>query len=158
MARAAERAAAEGVGDRVEWVRADLGSWEPARAYDLVTTHYAHPAMPQLEFYDRLSAWVAPGGSLLVVGHLHTGHADMAHGGHAGHADHGHATTERRTTTSRPPRRASPRASITERLDPATWDVVTAGEHTRTLDGAGGGHGILQDVVVRAVRRGARRL
>ena len=43
---------------------------------------------------------------------------------------------------------------ITERLDPATWDVVTAGEHTRTTGGASGGHGILRDVVVRAVRRG----
>jgi len=60
LARAAELAAAEGVVDRVEWVRADLGSWEPAQTYDLVTTHYAHPSMPQLEFYDRLSPWVAP--------------------------------------------------------------------------------------------------
>jgi uncharacterized protein (DUF952 family) len=140
LARASERAAAEGVDDRVEWVRADLGSWEPRQTYDLVTTHYAHPSMPQLDFYDRLAAWVAPGGSLLVVGHLESGH------GHGHGAQHDH----------QPPAEASVTAArITERLDPALWDVVTAGEHTRTLGGTGGGHGILQDVVVRAVRRGS---
>ena len=164
LARAADRAAAHGVGDRVDWVRADLSSWEPGHAYDLVTTHYAHPAMPQLEFYDRLSAWVAPGGSLLVVGHLHTGTTEHDHA-EAGrrttttptvgsHTAHGQATTGR--PDHQPPAEASVTAtSITERLDPATWDVVTAGEHTRTVDGTGGGHGILQDVVVRAVRRAA---
>ncbi|HYN68491.1 MAG TPA: class I SAM-dependent methyltransferase [Ornithinibacter sp.] len=139
LARAADRAAEAGVGEGVRWVQADLSSWDPARTYDLVTTHYAHPAMPQLEFYDRLSSWVAPGGSLLVVGHLHTGH-----GGH-GAPDDQHPPAEASVTAT----------SITERLDPGTWDVVTAGEHPRTLEGTGGGHGILQDVVVRAVRRGA---
>ena len=142
LARAAERAAAAGVDERVQWVRADLGSWEATQPFDLVTTHYAHPAMPQLAFYERLSGWVARGGSLLVVGHLHTGHDE--HEGHG--AAHIH----------RPPAAASVTAQrITERLDPATWDVVTAGEHTRALADTGGGHGILRDVVVRAVRRAA---
>jgi hypothetical protein len=27
--------------------------------FDLVTTHYAQPAMPQLAFYDRISARAA---------------------------------------------------------------------------------------------------
>jgi len=93
--------------------------------------------MPQLAFYDRLSAWVAPGGSLLIVGHLHTDHG--------AHRDH------------HPPAEASVTAvSITERLDPEAWDVVTAAEHTRTLDVPEGGPVTLQDVVVRAVRRGDR--
>ena len=144
LARAAERAVAEGVDDRIRWVRADLGSWEPTQTHDLVTTHYAHPAMPQLAFYDRLSGWVAPGGSLLIVGHLHAGHERPR--GHEGHgAQHDHQPPAEARVTAQ---------SITARLDPAVWDVVTAGEHTRTLDGTGGGHGILQDVVVRAVRRG----
>lgn len=114
-------------------------------------THYAHPAMPQLEFYDRLSAWVAPGGSLLVVGHLQAAHGahpdDGARHGH-GH-DHG-------DDDHRPPAEASVTAGdITERLDPSTWDVVTAKERTRTLDAPGGAGATLQDVVVRAVRRRA---
>jgi len=61
LAVAADRAAAKGVTERVRWVRADLSTWVPDADYDLVTTHYAHPAMPQLEFYDRLASWVTPG-------------------------------------------------------------------------------------------------
>ena len=73
LARAAERAAAAGGWPSAcEWVEADLSVWEPGTRFDLVTTHYAHPAMPQLEFYDRIAGWVAPGGTLLIVGHLHT--------------------------------------------------------------------------------------
>ncbi|WP_143263151.1 class I SAM-dependent methyltransferase, partial [Amycolatopsis pretoriensis] len=34
----------------VAWVRADLTTWTPGTRFDLVTTHYAHPAMPQLAF------------------------------------------------------------------------------------------------------------
>ncbi len=139
LARAAERAAAQGLGDdEIEWVQADLSSWEPSTTFDLVTTHYAHPAMPQLAFYDRLSAWVAPGGSLLIVGHLHADHG--AH--HGAHHDH-----------HPPPEASVTAASITARLDPTTWDVVTTDEHTRTLDSPGGGQVTLHDVVVRAVRR-----
>lgn len=143
LARAAERAAAQGLGDdEIEWVQADLSSWEPSTTFDLVTTHYAHPAMPQLAFYDRLSAWVAPGGSLLVVGHLHADQGAHHGADHGAHHDH-HPPTEASVTA----------ASITARLDPSTWDVVTTGEHTRTLDSPGGGQVTLHDVVVRAVRR-----
>ena len=39
--------------------------------FDLVTTNHAHPAMPQLAFNDRISTGVAPGGTLLIVAHLH---------------------------------------------------------------------------------------
>ena len=135
LTRAAARATAQGLGDdEIRWVRADLSSWEPSETFDLVTTHYAHPAMSQLAFYDRLSTWVALGGSLLIVGHLHTDHGEH-------HDRH-------------PPAEASVTAlSITERLDPTTWDVVTAAEHTRTLDAPGGAQVTLHDVVVRAVRR-----
>ncbi|MFQ1002683.1 class I SAM-dependent methyltransferase [Modestobacter sp. SSW1-42] len=129
LARAAVRAAASAAGDRVRWVEADLGVWEPDTAFDLVTTHYAHPAGPQLAFYDRLASWVAPGGTLLVVGHRHT---------------HGHGDG--------PPAEASvTAAAVTARLDDAGWRVVTAEEPQRTLPG---GHGRrLDDVVVRATRR-----
>lgn len=130
LARAAERADASGV--QVEWVEADLSVWEPEAPYDLVTTHYAHPSIPQLEFYDRIATWVAPGGTLLIVGHLH-------HEGH-GHG-HGH----------QPPAAASATAAtITARLDPAVWEVVTAQESQRTVPGS---DKVLHDVVVRATRR-----
>ncbi len=58
LARAAARAAESGGAERVRGVQADLSTWEPDAAYDLVTTHYAHPAIPQLEFYDRIASWL----------------------------------------------------------------------------------------------------
>lgn len=144
LARAADGAAARGVADEVQWVRADLSTWEPDTTYDLVATHYAHPAMPQLEFYDRLAGWVAPGGTLLIVGHLHHDHQ---HGSGTGH---GH-----QAEGPEPPASASARADdITARLDPAVWTVETAAESHRTITGGpGSGHVTLHDVVVRATRR-----
>lgn len=146
LAHAAQRAAASGVAGQVTFVRADLSTWEPEARVDLVATHYAHPAMPQLEFYDRIASWVAPGGTLLIVGHLHhdaagdPGRRDApVHGHEVGHGDH------------EPPAEASATAAtITARLDPALWTVVTALETPREVPG----HGTtLHDVVVRATRR-----
>jgi SAM-dependent methyltransferase len=134
LARAAERATASGVAGRLRWVEADLGTWRPDTRFDLVTTHYAHPAMPQLEFYDRIADWVAPGGTLLIVGHRH----DAGHG-------HGHG---------QPPAEASATAAaVTARLAETTWEVVTAQEKHRVLAGHGGAERTLHDVVVRATRR-----
>lgn len=140
LARAAERASAGGVATRVQWVEADLTTWEPDARHDLVTSHYAHPAMPQLEFYDRIATWVAPAGTLLIVGHLH-------HHGHACAAQHGHDSTG-------PPASASVTAvDITARLDPVVWEVVTAQESHRSLSDHDGRAVSLADVVIRAVRR-----
>ncbi|SCF16769.1 Methyltransferase domain-containing protein [Micromonospora coriariae] len=134
LARAAEHAANGQVSERVRWVEADLTVWDPGMRFDLVTTHYAHPAMPQLAFYDRLSAWVAPGGTVLIVGHLHD----------PGATGHGH----------HPPAEASVTlADITARLESTAWDITTAEEHVRALTGPGGHGGPLHDVVVRATRR-----
>ena len=138
LARAADRAATSGVAERVQWVEADLSVWNPGTQFDLVTTHYAHPEIPQLEFYDRIAAWVAPRGTLLIVGHLHT---------HSGPGDdHGHG--------HQPPAEASATAAaVAARLDDTDWEIVTAEEPHRTLSGDGGREVTLQDVVVRATRR-----
>lgn len=118
-------------GEPVDWVEADLTTWEPGTRFDLVTTHYAHPAMPQLEFYDRIARWVAPGGTLLIVGHL-AGHDSHGHG-------HGHAHPA-------PAEASATAAAITARLG-REWQIVTADEHVRTPDGRAA---TLHDVVVRA--------
>lgn len=134
LALAELRAEAAGLGHKVHWVQADLSTWEPSLQFDLVTTHYAHPAMPQLEFYRRISAWVAPGGTLLIVGHLH--HDDGPHAHDGG-----------------PPVEASATATaITGLLDPDEWKVNTAEESQRTVRGPGSRTSVLQDVVVRATR------
>jgi len=134
LARAAAAADAPGI----DWVQADLTRWEPDRHYDLVTTFYAHPTMGQEAFYHRISRWVAPGGTLLLVGHDH--HAP-------GHHGHGHHDVP-----------AHPEGSVTapERirwvLDPGEWTIRTA--EVRECDaGVHGGHRmLLRDVVVRAER------
>jgi SAM-dependent methyltransferase len=146
LAKAAERAAGAGLSERVRWVEADLSTWTPEDSYDLVMTHYAHPAMPQLDFYGRVASWVAPGGTLLVVGHLGSDHAPPHGHGHG----HGHGHDQ----DGRPPAEASvTAAAVQARLDPAEWEVVTAEEGTRMLGGPGGREVSLDDVVVRARRR-----
>lgn len=134
LAQASAHAASASVSDRVTWVEADLTTWEPDARLDLVTTHYAHPTIPQLAFYERLSEWVAPGGTLLIVGHLPG----------PGATKHGHHPPEKATATL---------ADITGRLDPKLWRIETADEQTRDLPGSGGHTPRLHDVIVRATRR-----
>lgn len=137
-----KRATAARVGGQVHWVQADLSTWEPEEQYDLVTTHYAHPEVPQLEFYDRIASWVAPRGTLFIVGHLH-------------HYDHSSEhSTEHSTGGSQPPASASATAAaVTARLDAGVWEIVTAQESQRTMIGPGGHETAIHDVVVRATRR-----
>jgi hypothetical protein len=90
--------------------------------------------MPQLEFYDRIAGWVAPGGTLLIVGHLHA----------PGSTGHGHHPFAEASVTS---------TAVTARMDGTEWEIVTAEEHLRTLSGHGGRAVSLHDVVVRATRR-----
>ena len=156
LTRAADRAIGSGAADRVRWVEADLSTWHPETRYDLVTTHYAHPAMPQLEFYDRIASWVAPGGTLFVVGHLHLEHdgPGLGHSDGHGHSDeHGHSDGHG-PLDGGPPASASATADgIVGLLDPALWQVDTARETSRTVARPDGREVPLHDVVVRAVRR-----
>jgi SAM-dependent methyltransferase len=148
LSRAAARSANDGAApERLHWVEADLSVWEPDGTFDLVTTHYAHPALPQLAFYERLAGWVAPAGTLLIVGHRHT-HPEEAgahshdNGGHDDGPDH------------RPAAEASvTAASITAVLDPAEWEIVTAEEPSRSFSDRAGATIQLDDVVVRATHR-----
>ncbi|MFJ4166876.1 class I SAM-dependent methyltransferase [Microbacterium sp. NPDC089698] len=126
ITRAERRAGA----DIVSWIEADLSTWEPPRQYDLVTTFYAHPAMPQNAFYERISHWVAPSGTLLIVGHHH---------------EHGHAHAHHQQAVTAPD-------EIRALLAPDHWEVHTAEIRERAI-GPENGHGTtLRDVVVRARR------
>lgn len=157
----AEKARAAGVDNRIDWVEADLTTWEPEELFDLVTTHYAHSSMPQLDFYERLTEWVKPGGTLLIVGHLHSpsgadgAENDPGHGhAHAhGHGQgHGHGSDH--AGDPQPPDEATATAEgITARLQPGRWDVISAEETARAVPVPGGREVRLRDVVVRAQRR-----
>src|SRR5690606_2048394 len=96
------------------WVEADLSTWEPEARFDLVATHYAHPAMGQLAFYRRIAEWVAPGGTLFVVGHLHEESSTA----------HAHQHPEEATATP---------AAITAGLAAGAWRIDVAEERTRSL-------------------------
>ncbi|MDN4475359.1 class I SAM-dependent methyltransferase [Demequina sp. SYSU T00192] len=72
VSRGVARASRAGdeVAARLEWrvddaMHADL----PTTSFDLVTTHYAHPEAGIAVLVARLADLVAPGGTLLVVGH-----------------------------------------------------------------------------------------
>lgn len=71
LAVAAEAAASAGVSDRVSWLCTDLEQDFPAGTWDLVVASYLHS--PVAFARDRVLRWaaaaVAPGGTLLVLGH-----------------------------------------------------------------------------------------
>ena len=66
LAKGEKESAARGL--RVDWVVADVRSWQPpaSTAYDLVLVAYLH--LPE-DVLTRATAWLAPGGALVVVGH-----------------------------------------------------------------------------------------
>ncbi len=127
------RAAAEAgrLGAEVDWVHADLTRWAPpADAFDLVSAQYLHlPGDDRDPVIARLAAAVAPGGSLLVVGHrpseVHTGRPEMFF------------TAQQVAAT----------------LDPAAWDVVVCEDRPRTASGPAGHELPVADTVLRARRR-----
>ncbi len=83
LANARRLAAERGV--EVEWIEADLGEWEPPpRAFDLVAVFYLQvPAGERRLMHARAAESVAPGGTLLVVGH----DLENLNGGHGGPKD-----------------------------------------------------------------------
>ncbi|MBF4162835.1 bifunctional NAD(P)/FAD-dependent oxidoreductase/class I SAM-dependent methyltransferase [Nocardioides acrostichi] len=83
-ARAAAEADSRGLTDRVEWRAVDVREFSAeGEAWDLVTCHFLHlPDGGMLDVTRRLAEAVAPGGTLLVVGH----HPDMMKGPRGRHA------------------------------------------------------------------------
>lgn len=76
----ARRLAAER-GVDVDWVCADVTAWEPPGVFDLVVVMYVHlPQAGRRAVLARAAGAVAPGGTLLVVGHDITNIAE-GHGG-----------------------------------------------------------------------------
>lgn len=143
LARAAARAEAAGLAERVDWVQADLTSWEPGRDWNLVVTSYAHPATGQLSFYRHIAPWVAPGGTLLIVAHNHDRHG--------GHADQQGRRRGDGTGQGHPEHATATASAITGLFTGRDWRIDASYEKTRTVP-LGGGAVELNDVVVR-IRR-----
>ncbi|MBP1160378.1 thioredoxin reductase/SAM-dependent methyltransferase [Rhodococcus sp. PvR044] len=137
LERAAARAEALGadVVHRLNWVHADLTAEPVEGRFDLVTAHFMHLPEPQRTvLYARLAAAVAPGGSLLIVGHH---------------------PSDLQTTVPRPP---VPELFFTAEelagsLDPDKWDIVAAEARARTTTDPDGREVTIHDAVLRARRR-----
>jgi SAM-dependent methyltransferase len=131
------RRVSEDVAERIAWVQADLTEWTPEpKGYDLVSSQYLHlPSGPRGSLFDHLATAVAPGGTLLIVGHHPS---DLA------------------TTMPRP---AEPDLfftgdDIVAQLDPDQWDIATNAALARTATDPDGQAVTIHDAVVRAHRRG----
>ena len=133
LTEAQTRAAAAGMGQHIDWVETDLSRWEPGRTWDFVVTNYAHAQTGQLPLYQRIASWVAPGGTLLIVGHLHGHHHDVHH--RHDHPEGATATLE----------------GITNLFSSPRWRIDSAYEHTRSVL-LGGSPVQLRDVIVRVHR------
>ncbi len=129
LGRAAAEARRQGV--EVDWVHADLTRWTPpAHTFDLVSAQYLHlPPQDRDPVLARLAAAVAPGGSLLVVGHrpseVHTGLPEMFFTA----------------------------AQVAATLAAHAWDVVVCEDRPRTASGPAGHEHPVADTVLRARRR-----
>lgn len=128
--RARAHAEEAGVGDRTSFRVGDVRTWEPGdERWDLVVAHYLHlPPEPMLDVVRRLASAVAPGGTLLVVGH---------------HPDDVPAGVRPRDDLFLP-------ESLLPALDDTTWDArIEIVERTHTGMGA---HTVRDSVLV-ATRR-----
>lgn len=139
LERAASRAATAGdqVASRIEWTQADLRRQPPTEgAYDLVSSQFMHlPSESRGDLFARLAAAVAPGGTLLVVGHHPS---DLHTSAHRMHFPDMMFTADQ----------------VAAALDPAAWQVVVAETRPRTATDPDGQEITIHDAVLVAHRRG----
>jgi SAM-dependent methyltransferase len=138
LERAAAHAADRGddIASRIEWRHADLLSWQPPEAtFDLVTSQYMHlPDKARTRMFARLAAAVAPGGTILIVGHH---------------------PSDLQTTMPRPPMAELfyTGDEIAALLDDGDWEVVTNAAPGREATDPDGNAVTIHDTVFRASRR-----
>jgi thioredoxin reductase/SAM-dependent methyltransferase len=132
LERAAAHAEAAGVAGLVEWVAADLAGWAPAAAtFDLVSAHFLHPtAEERPALLARLAGAVAPGGTLLWVGHEYTEARAVWGAGRFATVD-----------------------DLVADLPGDAWEVLVAEARPREALGHEGDALVVNDVVLRARRR-----
>jgi SAM-dependent methyltransferase len=121
LGRGSASATAAGVAERIVWQQHDLAESLPTGTYDLVSAQFLHSPvdLPRELILRRAAAAVAPGGTLLVVGHA---------GFPPWHHDH-------EAPASFPPP-AEVLASL--RLDENEWDVLTTDSPERRAVGPDG--------------------
>jgi SAM-dependent methyltransferase len=124
------------VARRVEWLHRDLMEWVPPKAYyDLVSAQFMQlPSAQRESVFPRLAAAVAPGGSLLIVGHH---------------------PSDLQTTAPRPPMAELfySASDVVDSLDARVWEILTSATRERSSTDPDGRPITIHDTVVRAQRR-----
>jgi SAM-dependent methyltransferase len=107
------------VAERIDWVEGDLSTWTPPlEHFDLVFSLYVHVAGSVEEMVQRLATGVAPGGTLLLVGHQPI---DPATGAETPAAGQVQVSVD----------------TAVAALDPDRWNIVTAEDRPRVAAGTG---------------------
>jgi SAM-dependent methyltransferase len=138
LERGAEHADALGaeVAGRVHWLHADLTSWAPTEGrFDLVSAQFMHlPAAQRQALFVRLAAAVAPGGTLLIVGHH---------------------PSDMQTTMPRPPMPELffTAEEVADSLDLGKWDILVTAARPRPATDPEGQEVTIHDAVLRAGKR-----
>lgn len=124
------------VAERIDWVHSDLMNWDPGPVrYQLVSAQYLHlQSEPRQALVDHLGVAVAPGGTLLIVGHH---------------------PSDLETTMPRPP---EPDLfftgdDIAAELNSEEWVIVTNAAEPRTATDPESRTVTIHDAVLRARRR-----
>jgi 2-polyprenyl-3-methyl-5-hydroxy-6-metoxy-1,4-benzoquinol methylase len=127
--RSMAEAAGADIASRIDWIEGDLASWttEPGR-YELVVCLYVHVAGSVPEMVARMANGVAPGGTLLLVGHRPI---DPSTGAATAAASQVQVSIE----------------AAVAALESSAWDLLVAEERPRPVAGSG------VDAVIRARRR-----
>lgn len=121
---------------KIEWKRADLTAWAPpSSSFDLVSAQFMQlPPEPRATLFWNISAAVAPGGTLLIVGH---DPSDMGSGAHRPHYPDLFYTAE----------------EIAASLG-TEWEILTTEARPRAAKNRDGGPTTIRDTVLRARRAG----
>jgi SAM-dependent methyltransferase len=139
LERGAARALEAGadVAARITWVRADLTDWvPPAASFDLVSAQFMHlPPDQRRPLHRRLAESVAPGGTLLIVGHHFS---------------------DLQTDVPRPaaPELYFTASDIAASLPSEEWVIVVDEARARSTLDPGGATATIHDAVLRAQRTG----
>lgn len=153
-ATAIERASAQAAAcavpaGRITWIAADLSSWHPTEAFDLVSACFLHSPVefPRVAVLRRLAGRIVSGGHLLLVGHAEPPpwsryaeqDAQEADGAHDGEGHHHHFLG---------PEQEFETLGLGEE-----WEPLTVELRERPATGPDGEHAVLRDSVVLVRRR-----
>ncbi|WP_347108560.1 methyltransferase domain-containing protein [Paenarthrobacter sp. S56] len=136
LERGAAHAADNGQEERITWVQQDLAEWTPEPVFDLVSAQFLHsPLLPWRDSAQKAAGAVAPGGTLLIVGHHPHGLAPWSH-----HHETGMFYTPEELAEALG-------------LEHGPWSVEVVAARERTIEGPDGTPATILDTVLRATRK-----